>query len=156
MKQDATFSEDRIYRYNLGRIWNSRLPKVVFIGLNPSRADETHDDHTVKKCIGFAGRWSCGSIVIVNLFALVETYPAQMKLHPSPVGPANDACIRAAAHEAAFIVAAWGHDGGHLNRAAEVCRMLNGKIKCLGRTKDGFPRHPVMRAYSAALEEFHV
>jgi hypothetical protein len=151
MKRDATFSDDRIYRYNLTREWDAKLPKVVFIGLNPSTADENKDDATIRKCIGFARRWNCGAIVMVNLFALVETFPAKMKLHPAPVGPANDACIRAAAHGAQIVVAAWGCDGDHLNRAADVVKMLSGKVQCLGLTKEGFPRHPSRRAYASAL-----
>ena len=40
-KSDAVFCKDRIYRYGLWRIWNEKLPKVLFIGLNPSTATET-------------------------------------------------------------------------------------------------------------------
>ena len=30
---NAKFSNDRIYRYALWRIWDNQLPKVLFIGL---------------------------------------------------------------------------------------------------------------------------
>ena len=154
MIRTATFSKDRAYRYTLSREWQSTMPRAVFICLNPSVASEYEDDPTVRKCIGFAKRWGCGSLTIVNLFALVETDPAKMKRHPNPIGDENDAHIQSVARSAAFVIAAWGGDGSHMNRAADVCRMLNGQVKCLGRTRDGFPRHPVMRAYAAALESF--
>ena len=51
---DAKFSKDRIYRYALWRIWDDTLPKLLFIGLNPSTADETNDDPTMRRCIRFS------------------------------------------------------------------------------------------------------
>lgn len=46
MFKDAIFSEDKIYRYVLIRIWDDYLPKIIFIGLNPSVADENSSDKT--------------------------------------------------------------------------------------------------------------
>ena len=57
MEKNAILSEDRKYRYILWRIWDQSKPMVLFIALNPSTADETHDDRTVSKCIGFARKW---------------------------------------------------------------------------------------------------
>jgi len=48
----ATFSECGRYRYKLCRIWDDSLPQVTFIGLNPSTADASIDDQTVKRCTG--------------------------------------------------------------------------------------------------------
>ncbi len=56
MQKDATLSEDRRYRYRLTREWDQEKPKVLFIGLNPSTADEIEDDATIRRCIGFAKR----------------------------------------------------------------------------------------------------
>lgn len=152
----AAFSPDRAYRYTLVRQWNVSLPKVVFIGLNPSIADERQDDQTVKKCIGFARRWGCGSLTMVNLFALVATDPNQMMSHSSPIGPDNDATIRYATRRVKFVVAAWGADGLFQNRAVDVLKMLQGKIWCLGKTKAGHPRHPSRLGYATTLEKFKI
>ena len=58
----ATLSEDgdRAFRKQLWRGWHDHeagqgLPYkqyVLFVGLNPSIADETTDDMTIKKCVG--------------------------------------------------------------------------------------------------------
>lgn len=36
--------------------------------LNPSRADATDDDPTVRRCLGFASAWGYGSLLIHNLY----------------------------------------------------------------------------------------
>ena len=54
MKKDALLSEDRKYRYLLSRAWDEAKPTVLFIGLNPSTADEETDDPTIRKCINYA------------------------------------------------------------------------------------------------------
>lgn len=40
----AIFSDDRKYRYVLWRSWDNEKPRVMFIGLNPSTANESTDD----------------------------------------------------------------------------------------------------------------
>ena len=57
MKKDAVLSEDRKYRYLLSRNWDDTKPTVLFIGLNPSTADEKEDDPTINKCISYAKSW---------------------------------------------------------------------------------------------------
>lgn len=53
MKKGAELSLDRIYRYALYRTWDESLPKVMFVGLNPSTADEFSDDPTIRRCLNF-------------------------------------------------------------------------------------------------------
>lgn len=40
MLKEALLSDDRRYRYVLSRTWDEAKPTVLFIGLNPSTADE--------------------------------------------------------------------------------------------------------------------
>ena len=44
MKRDAIISECGKYRYSLMREWNKNKGKVLFIMLNPSKADDKEDD----------------------------------------------------------------------------------------------------------------
>ena len=67
MKRDASFSEDRKYRYVLDREWDESGKLVTFIMLNPSNADEVVDDRTIKRCITFAKEWGYGRLRVVNL-----------------------------------------------------------------------------------------
>lgn len=57
MKKDAVLSEDRKYRYLLSRNWDDTKPTALFIGLNPSTADEKEDYPTINKCISYAKSW---------------------------------------------------------------------------------------------------
>jgi hypothetical protein len=47
MKTDAKLSDCRKYRFALWRTWDESKPYAMFVGLNPSTADETE-----KKYIG--------------------------------------------------------------------------------------------------------
>ena len=97
MLRSAAFSPCRRYRYCLSRVWNPKLPSVMFVGLNPSTADEQEDDPTVRRCIGFARNWNFGGLILVNLFAYRSTDPADLLRVDDPVGPGNDKHILASA-----------------------------------------------------------
>ena len=75
VRGDARFSRDRRYRYSLVRRWGEG-PRVAWVMLNPARASADADDRTVRRCTDFARRWGCGSMEVVNLFALVAPAPA--------------------------------------------------------------------------------
>ena len=137
----AVLSPCRVFRYELWRRW-SDAPACVFVGLNPSTADETNDDPTIRKCVGYAKRWGYGSLCMVNLFAFRATLPKDMLAAADPVGPENDDTLKRLAHDAGIIIAAWGNDGGHLGRDKAVMAMLPA-LHALKQNKDGSPAHPL-------------
>lgn len=143
----AVISSCREYRYSLRRpalsVGASR-PPAVFCMLNPSTADATVDDPTIRRCRGFAERWGCNGIVVVNLYALRSTSPRALWSHADPVGPINDHYIRAAVRDSEGVVCAWGANAKP-ERVAAVVELLRGVggLYCLGTTKDGAPRHPL-------------
>src|SRR5688572_14020794 len=94
----------------------------MFVGLNPSIADEENDDRTVRRCMGFARAWGFGGLLMANLFAWVATNPRELRGQGDPVGPANDEHLAAMAKQAALVVAAWGVRGVLLDRAERVVR----------------------------------
>jgi hypothetical protein len=143
------------YRYALTRTWNSRLPSLLFIGLNPSVADAGLDDPTLRKCIRFAEGWKYGGLILANLFAFRATKPAMLRQVADPVGPENDEWLTRLRTMTEVAVAAWGHHGGLYDRAQIVTARL-GKMYCLGRTKAGAPRHPLYVPSSAVLLEWPV
>ena len=115
----ATFSECRRYRYSLSRVWEWSDFQAVFVGLNPSTADESNDDPTIRRCIGFAKDWGFGGILMLNLFAFRATKPEDMKLADDPVGPDNDKTLRHWLDQYQGL-ACWGNHGSHLNRGIEI------------------------------------
>jgi len=144
MKSSAKFSFCRRYRYTLQRHWGEYADRgyVMFIGLNPSTADETKDDPTLRRCICFAKSWGYDGVFMLNLFALRSTDPIEMRNHPHPIGPQNNFYITEIANHAELIVAAWGNHGVHHGRDAEV-RSLCTNLHYLRLTKSGQPGHPL-------------
>ncbi len=114
----------------------------MFVGLNPSTADEMQDDPTIRRCIAFAMAWGYSGLCMTNLFAFRATDPTDMLRATDPIGPQNDQVLRERAGRAGVVVAAWGVHGTHKNRAWAV-RMMLPQLHCLRLTKDGHPGHPL-------------
>lgn len=155
----AMLSEDGIYRYRLWRIWDDAKPMAVWIMLNPSTADASRDDPTIRRCIGFSRAFDFGGMEIVNLYALRATNPATLRTVADPTGPNNDEHIRRACSGigAGRVICAWGASVYALHRASAVRQLIwheVGQPWCLGKTKDGSPFHPLYRPNSTRLEQF--
>ena len=149
IKRHATFSDDRVFRYTLMRTWGTES-KCCFVMLNPSIADASIDDPTIRRCMGFAKAWGHGGLIVVNLFAFRSTDPqvmiAEHKKGGDIIGPANDLNIIMSCKTAARVVAAWGAHGSLAQRSAHVRKMLGErdiKVECLGLTKLNEPQHPL-------------
>ena len=146
MDGNAVFSPCRTWRYMLTRRFSEGMACVNFLCLNPSTADETQDDPTVRRCIRFADTWGYGQCVVTNLFAFRATDPRDMFAAVDPVGPENDRWLSSVASKCRLVVAAWGVHGAYLDRGQKVARMLARAgvgLRCMGMTKNGFPRHPL-------------
>ena len=142
IKKSAVFSNCRKYRYSLTRSWNSADGYVLFIGLNPSVADETIDDPTLTRCINFAKDWGYGGLIMVNLFAYMSTYPIDLKKVKLPIGNNNNKHILKKQKKSQLTVAAWGNDGCFLKRDKEVLKIISNPM-CLNINKSGQPAHPL-------------
>lgn len=152
----------RLYRYTLWREW--RLPHglpyplplhaasefAMFIGLNPSTADETQDDPTIRKCVGFAKRWGYGALCMTNLFAFRATSPKDMRKYPRPIGEDNLITLVQLGQQAGIVIACWGVNGcfNHRDRYVESVLKAEGvKLHYLRLTKGGQPEHPLYVPY---------
>ncbi|HEM3181939.1 TPA: DUF1643 domain-containing protein [Streptococcus suis] len=142
MKTDAVLSNDRKYRYVLTREWDENLPKVMFVGLNPSTADEIKDDPTIRRCISFAKEWGYGGFYMVNLFAFRSKNPSDLWREENPIGIENDDYIKQYVKLSDKVVACWGEMGSYLNRSKKVLELLD-DVYCLIINKSGEPKHPL-------------
>jgi hypothetical protein len=165
----ATLSDDGLYRYWLRRAWTDTRPTttdaVLWIMLNPSKADAHEDDATIRRCIGFTDTWGHAALEVVNLFGYRSTDPAGLLAAKDPVGLENELHLRSALRRARVpgvpIVVAWGagspllHSGAGLHvRVAGVKQLAQEEgvvLRSLGVNKDGSPRHPVRLAGSTLL-----
>lgn len=152
----AKFSRCLRYRYALWRRWAWHgYPSsiVMFIGLNPSTADETINDPTIRRCIDFAKRWDRHGLVMMNAYAYRATNPKDMLTTTEPIGELNDDELIRRAADCDLLVAAWGNHCS-TDRQEQVCRLLNRRIMCLGKTNTGRPRHPLYLKKETPLELF--
>lgn len=141
--KNTIFSSCRKYRYVLWREWDKNNPKyAMFIGLNPSTADETLDDPTIRRCIQFSKDWGYGSLCMTNIFAFRTPEPKIMKLESAPIGEDNDKYLLEYSKDAAIVIACWGNDGKYLNRG-EYIKKLIPNLYCLKLSKNGNPWHPL-------------
>ena len=150
---NAIFSFCRKYRYALWRIWDSSRAPILFIGLNPSTADEKKNDPTIRRCIGYAQDWGYGGLLAGNVFAYCATRPAEMKREPDPVGIENDGWLVRLTNWTDQVIGAWGNHGEFRNRFREIEALLP-PLMCLGTTLQGHPRHPLYLCREAKPEAY--
>jgi hypothetical protein len=142
MDGSAVISECSLYRYVLRRIWDKDGRSVLFVGLNPSTADASADDPTIRRCVRFARDWGYGSLIMANLFAYRATEPCVLPRVDDPVGPRNNWWLSILSRKVDLVIAAWGVHGTLLARDIEVLGKLS-EVHCLGVTKAGHPKHPL-------------
>lgn len=157
----ATFDRTHTYRHTLTRTWDDTRPPLIFVMLNPSKADADRDDPTVLRCMSFARREDRGGIVVVNLFTLCATDPAVLLRSKHPVDVDGDAeltaTFRAAGELGHTVVAAWGNHKMAVDRGRAVrnrARVLDVPLWCLGFTHNGAPRHPLYVRGDAELRPY--
>ncbi len=150
----AVLSRCGRYRYLLWRRAVGPWPFQAFAMLNPSTADASSDDPTIRRCTGFTPQGHSGPLVW-NLFALRATDPADLRTGPDPVGPLNDAAIDLALSLSARTIAAWGAQGSYLRRDNEVlrrCAVAGATLHTLKLTAAGMPGHPLYLPKAATAE----
>jgi hypothetical protein len=158
----AVISECGQYRYMLTRdiaLENPGNFKTLFVMLNPSTADATEDDPTIRRCISFAKGWGCPSLTVANLYAFRATDPRELKRQPAgkAVGPENDAWLRRLLlehHRQA--VCAWGAnaDPERVEQFLGLALETGSTLWCLGTTKAGQPKHPLYLRRDTPLVRF--
>jgi len=153
----AIMSPDHRYRYALGRSWEpgpgrglfdeATAPVLAIVMLNPSTADHSVDDPTIRRVIHFARQEGCGGVLVRNLAAWRATDPAELAHVEDPVGPRNLEVLRLGPFFALH-VAAWGAFKDNQIRRRLLPSILEwGSTTTnplvLGLTKRGEPRHPL-------------
>ena len=86
----CVLSDCERYRYALGRQWDGERAELCVVMLNPSTADHTTNDATIRTLLRLAPAWGFGGFRVCNLFALRATSPKELKAHPYPVAPGNE------------------------------------------------------------------
>jgi hypothetical protein len=155
-RKGAIFDDTNRYRYKLWRSWDTNKPTIAFIMLNPSTADESENDPTIRRCLGYAKDWGYGRLVVGNLFAYRTSDPSNLRNCEDPVGPENDQYLHEICETADMVICAWGVGGDLYNREQEVTNKLNFDLYALDTTKDGHPNHPLYQPADTEPEPFEL
>ncbi len=157
VKRSVWFSDGERYRHRLRAEWDAAKPMLAFMMLNPSTANHLVDDATFRLCIGRAYRLGYGAVELVNTNDWRATHPSELPKVLHPVSADNFAYVTDTAHRADLLVCAWGThplaDTKYWLRTFYLFG-LDHKLRHLGLTKGGHPRHPLRVAYSVPLMTF--
>lgn len=144
MTRKTILSPCRTWRYTLWREWDRSKGYALFLGLNPSTADESVNDRTINREIDFAASLGYGALAKWNLFGFRSRHPKVMMAAADPIGPDNDKHLIRLARNADIIVAGWGNHGSILGRSDQVlCQLARFDVHALRVTKLGQPQHPL-------------
>jgi hypothetical protein len=139
MIKTAILSSDNIYRYELSRIWDDEKPKILFIMLNPSTADEFVEDPTIRRIVNYAKDWGYGGVYVGNLYAFRSTDPKGLNSAEDPVGPENITHIQTLIGLVDKVVYAWGNE----RKEPEWLKKIVTNPYCIDISKKRIPKHPL-------------
>jgi hypothetical protein len=156
------------YRYSLVRHLN--VPDkgygygtLLWVMLNPSTADQTVDDPTIRRVKSFTEREGFRRLVVVNLFAQRSTKPADLVVPSDDLWELNRRVLVDALERSDKIIVAWGASvPKHMRQSAwltvstfvEQAERNGRMLYCLGKTNTGEPRHPLYVKSDQPLEVY--
>lgn len=157
----AIISPCGLYRYRLERDGPGDGATAIIM-VNPSTADEKHDDATIRKLRGFGARYGLGKLIVGNLFAWRATDVRELAGAGDPVGPDNGYRLAEIFLDAERVIFAWGptsklpkHLRDQWRDVNKLARSMHSEPLCIGApAKDGQPRHPLMLPYSQQLQSW--
>ena len=155
------FSDCNSYRWSLDLKISLNKKEIIFIGLNPSKTNETFLDNTTKKIIKICNKYNYGNIKLINLFGLISTSPKLLQRHNDPIGFLNNKVIE---HSINYwskslncdLWIGWGNKGKLYDRDIQVYKIIkkyisyknknfsrNSKPLIINKTKYNNPVHPL-------------
>lgn len=150
------FSDDRKHRLLLERRWAKGKRTLLWIGHNPSTADENTDDPTLRRMVKFSFD-DYDALLVANLFTVRSPDPLDVAKSRKRNEDGADDFIIGAVRESSDVLCCWGNVRCEPERAVRVLELLaaSGKrLFCLGRTRAGYPRHPLYVPQKQRFEPF--
>lgn len=163
MLKGAYFNAARTLRWYLYRIWDESKPFVMFIGLNPSSADENENDNTITRVISMAKHHGYGGVYMVNCFPHISTESAFLITDPK-TSAFNAYIITQISQKCKDVVLAWGSANRIVNDTDRIkhFRVQFPKARVIWLNKDGNPKHPLYCRIESRLipldkyDEYHL
>ncbi|MDF2813076.1 MAG: hypothetical protein K0S56_4107 [Microvirga sp.] len=159
----VVISDCELFRYRLEREtqMNGRGRTAAVLMVNPSTADASENDATIRKVMGFADRNNIGRIIVGNKFAFRAKDIKALRTAADAIGPENDRHLEQIMRDADIHIVAWGplaklppNLRDRWRDVAAIAQRVGCRLMCLGAVQDGHPRHPLMLAYATPLTEW--
>lgn len=149
----------RLWRWSRVKSTTVGVSALLFVMLNPSTADGSVDDPTIRRCRSFQERYGYDLLLVANLFELRATDPRDLARATVPRNTEGaDRNLVQLASVSDRVIVGWGDQGRRYpQRCAEVLKLLTsvrGGVYCLGQSKHGYPRHPLMVRSDTKLSLF--
>ena len=145
----AEISYDREERFSLSRIWDKKKPKLLYIMLNPSIADDKRDDPTIKRLIFFTKKFRYGGFYVANLFTQITPYPKELNMD-NLSKKNNFKIINDLIKKSDSIVYAWGN---LVSEPRDLLEIIDSPL-CFGKNLNGTPKHPLYLPSNSKLLKF--
>lgn len=164
----AILSDCGLYRYALWRtildIPEGGGSVVGYFGVNPSTADHTIDDQTVKKWRGFSEvipNHIVSRFIVGNLFSFRSTDVNGLKSALDPVGRHTDAWLDQIILKCDILIPCWGNRSKlptslryRVDEVEDKLKKSGKPVLCFGKTKSGCPKHPLMLGYNTKITPY--
>lgn len=155
----AVVSDCGRFRTRLWRVWDDELPRLLWIMLNPSTADASVNDATIRKTIAFAKLWGFGGIEVCNLYSYRTKSPNELMNAGWLKGPDNERTLRAMLDNytpGSKAVAAWGTWALSVDEKWLRYEAAHAGVPLyhLGLNKGGSPKHPLYLPMTTTLTEW--
>ena len=158
----AIISQCGSYRYRLEREVSLEGKVFAYFGVNPSTANASINDATVRKWIGFTKVNGGRSFIVGNVFAFRAKDVNVLSTTSSPCGPDNAQHIQQIIDDADVLVPCWGNQKKvgqeirhHFNDMMSLLIASRKPIKVFGFTQAGHPKHPLMLGYATELVDIN-
>ena len=166
------FSRCGSYRWILKRELLIGKKTVVFLGLNPSKANSFNNDRTLSRIINFCSRWNYKNIYIINLFGLISKSSSRLSKSKDPIGGNNDLITLMTLqfwrkNINCDLWLGWGDKGQLYGRDRVVLKLIKNmsnlnpnennqfkRVFSLGFSSKGNPRHPLYMPNESFLKPF--
>jgi len=127
--------------------------------INPSTANATEDDRTIKALLEITKKWNgYGGFYVGNLYPHITPRPAELRTmaYPDDIRAINERSIEEMASDSSIIIYAWGTKGpDERQKEPEWLRKIMNRDVCvIGLSVKGVPKHPLQRSqYKYLIQE---
>lgn len=148
------YSMDKSRRYAYSLTWDSALPPVLWVMLNPGTGEtEGRRRNTFERCKKWSVEQGYGGLIFGNVFSLCSKSARDLLRLQLSEDALNRSALSFLSRLSSDTIVAWGNHGAKSNMP-ESLRGVSPNARCFGLTEMLQPRHPLYVPASTPLVEW--